>query len=145
MTFGFLTIFSLRSPCGGKSVPTLQPWRKRLVSKSSTFAGRTSAVENHHRFEGFNFLPEEGAALFRTLPRGEFSIRGFPAKDLRSFSPTRIPSDDPLAQAFTRPWSHQEGKQALHILSDGVRTPGCNHALKLREITVIHQLALGCP
>jgi hypothetical protein len=48
-------------------------------------------VENDHRFKGFNLLSEEDTALFRTLLRGEFTISGFTAKDLRQLLSDRNP------------------------------------------------------
>ena len=45
------------------------------------------AKDNHRSFRGFNLFQQQDFQLFLTLARGEWSISGFRAADLRAFMP----------------------------------------------------------
>ena len=102
-------------------------------------------VENDHRFKGFNLLAEEDAALFRTLLRGEFTISGFTARQLRQLLSDRNPGQ--MTRLLRRLRAHglikKVGKRYKYYLTEFGRQ-AATMALKLREMTVIPQLALDC-
>lgn len=99
-------------------------------------------VENDHRFKGFNLLSEEDATLFRTLLRGEFTISGFTAKDLRPLLSDKNPGQ--MTRLLRRLRAHglikKVGKRYKYYLTEFGRQAS-SMALKLREMTVIPQLA----
>jgi hypothetical protein len=103
-------------------------------------------VENDHRFKGFNLLSEEDAALFRTLLRGEFTISGFTAKELRQLFADKNPGQ--MTRLLRRLRAHglikKVSKRYKYYLTEFGRQ-ATTMALKLREMTVIPQLALDCP
>jgi len=103
-------------------------------------------VENDHRFKGFNLLSEEDATLFRTLLRGEFTISGFTAKELRQLLSHMNPGQ--MTRLLRRLRAHslikKVGKRYKYYLTEFGRQ-AATMALKLREMTVIPQLALACP
>ena len=103
-------------------------------------------VENDHRFKGFNLLSEEDAALFRTLLRGEFTISGFSAKELRQLFADKNPGQ--MTRLLRRLRAHglikKVSKRYKYYLTEFGRQ-ATTMALKLREMTVIPQLALDCP
>lgn len=103
-------------------------------------------VENDHRFKGFNLLSEEDATLFRTLLRGEFTISGFTAKNLRQLLSEKNPGQ--MTRLLRRLRAHglikKVSQRYKYYLTEFGRQ-AATMALKLREITVIPQLALACP
>jgi len=103
-------------------------------------------VENAHRFKGFNLLSEEDATLFRTLLRGEFTISGFTAKHLRQLLPDKNPGQ--MTRLLRRLRAHglikKVSQRYKYYLTEFGRQ-AATMALKLREMTVIPQLALDCP
>jgi hypothetical protein len=46
-------------------------------------------VEEDRSYKGLNFFDEADQAMLETLAHGEFSLRGFQSKDLRSFFPDK--------------------------------------------------------
>jgi hypothetical protein len=102
-------------------------------------------VENDHRFKGFNLLSEEDATLFRTLLRGEFTISGFTAKDLRYLLSNKNPGQ--MTRLLRRLRAHglikKVSKRYKYYLTEFGRQ-AVTMALKLREMTVIPQLAFDC-
>jgi len=102
-------------------------------------------VENDQRFKGFNLLSEEDAALFRTLLRGEFTISGFTARQLRQLLSDRNPGQ--MTRLLRRLRAHglikKVSKRYKYYLTEFGRQ-AATMALKLREMTVIPQLALDC-
>jgi len=103
-------------------------------------------VENDHRFKGFNLLAEEDVTLFRSLLRGEFTISGFTAKDLRQLLSDKNPGQ--MTRLLRRLRAHglikKVSKRYKYYPTEFGRQ-AATMALKLREMTVIPQLALGCP
>jgi hypothetical protein len=103
-------------------------------------------VENDHRFKGFNLLSEEDAALFRTLLRGEFTISGFTAKELRQLLADKNPGQ--MTRLLRRLRAHglikKVSKRYKYYLTEFGRQ-AATMALKLRELTVIPELASACP
>jgi DNA-binding transcriptional ArsR family regulator len=102
-------------------------------------------VENDQRFKGFNLLSEEDATLFRTLLRGEFTISGFTARDLRQLLTDKNPGQ--ITRLLRRLRAHglikKVSKRYKYYLTEFGRQAS-SMALKLREMTVIPQLALDC-
>lgn len=102
-------------------------------------------VENDYRFKGFNLLSEEDSAFFRTLLRGEFTIRGFTARQLRQLLSDRNPGQ--MTRLLRRLRAHglikKVGKRYKYYLTEFGRQ-AATMGLKLREMTVIPQLALDC-
>lgn len=102
-------------------------------------------VENDHRFKGFNLLSEEDAALFRTLLRGEFTISGFTARDLRQLlSDKNSGQMTRLLKRLRHGLIKKVSKRYKYYLTEFGRQ-AATMALKLREMTVIPQLAFDCP
>lgn len=103
-------------------------------------------VENDHRFKGFNLLSEEDATLFRTLLRGEFTISGFTARELRRLFADK--NSGQMTRLLRRLRAHglikKVGKRYKYYLTDFGRQ-AATMALKLREMTVIPQLAFDGP
>lgn len=103
-------------------------------------------VENDRRFKGFNLLAEKDATLFRTLLRGEFTISGFTAKDLRHLLSDKKPGQ--MTRLLRRLRAHglikKVGKRYKYYLTEFGRQAS-SMALKLREMTVIPQLAFDNP
>ena len=103
-------------------------------------------VENDHRFKGFNLLSEEDATLFRTLLRGEFTISGLTAKELRKLLSDK--NSGQITRLLRRLRVHElikkVGKRYKYYLTEFGRQ-AATMALKLRELTVIPQLALDRP
>lgn len=103
-------------------------------------------VENDHRFKGFNRLSEEDAALFRTLLRGEFTISGFTARDLRQLLSDK--NSGQMTRLLRRLRAHglikKDGERYKYYLTEFGRQ-AATMALKLRQMTVIPQLAFDCP
>lgn len=102
-------------------------------------------VENDHRFRGFNLLAEEDASLLRTLLRGEFTISGFTAKDLRPFLADKNPGQ--ITRLLRRLRAHglikKVSQRYKYYLTEFGRQ-AATMALKLRQMTIIQQFALGC-
>lgn len=102
-------------------------------------------VENDQRFKGFNLLSEEDATLFRTLLRGEFTISGFTAKNLRQLLSDKNPGQ--ITRLLRRLRAHglikKVSQRYKYYLTEFGRQ-AATMALKLREMTVIPQLALAC-
>ena len=103
-------------------------------------------VENDQRFKGFNLLSEEDTALFRTLLRGEFTISGFTAKELRKLLSDKNPGQ--MTRLLRRLRAHglikKVSKRYKYYLTEFGRQ-AATMALKLRALTVIPQLAFDCP
>jgi hypothetical protein len=103
-------------------------------------------VENEQRFKGFNLLAEEDAALFRILLRGEFTISGFTAKQLRQWIADKNPGQ--MTRLLRRLRAHglikKVSQRYKYYLTEFGRQ-AATMALKLREMTVIPQLASDCP
>lgn len=101
-------------------------------------------VENNHRYKGFNLLSEEDATLFRTLMCGEFTISGFTAKELRQRIPDK--NSGQMTRLLRRLRTHglvkKVGKRYKYYLTEFGRQAAAM-ALKLREMTIIPQLASG--
>jgi hypothetical protein len=102
-------------------------------------------MENQHRHKGFNLFSEEDTCLFRSLLQGEFCIRGFTNKQLRSqYLPDKSPSQ--VTRLLKRLRVHgvikKVGSRYKYYLTDFGRETAAM-TLKLRELVVIPQLAFA--
>ena len=101
-------------------------------------------VKNQHRFKGFNLLAKEDTSLFRHLMRGEFFISGFSNKCLRQLMPNK--NSGQITRLLKRLQVHKlikkVGRRYKYYLTEFGRQATLM-ALKLREMVIIPQLALG--
>lgn len=129
-------------------VPTWCPFRLQFYFNGHAWlaAQLKQNGEKDHRFKGFNLLSEEDAALFRTLLRGEFAISGFTAKPLRQLLADK--NSGQMTRLLRRLRAHglikKVGKRYKYYLTK-FGWQAATMALKLRELTVIPQLAFDCP
>jgi len=99
-------------------------------------------MEKNHSYKGFNLLAEADANLLRVLLRGEFTISGFSARDLRPFlaDKTRGQISRIIKRLRVHGFLKKVGKRYKYYLTQFGRFVA-TMALKLRELFVIPQLA----
>jgi hypothetical protein len=99
-------------------------------------------VENNHRYKGFNLLSEEDATVLRVLLRGEFTISGFTARQMRPILPDKNAGQ--ISRLVKRLRVHglikKIGRTYKYYLTQLGRQVAVM-ALKLRELYVIPALA----
>jgi hypothetical protein len=101
----------------------------------------TPVHEGDRSYRGFNLFHGPDLALFRTILRGEFTLSGFQARQLRRHLPDR--SGSQLSRLLKRLRTHglikKVGKRYKYYLTTLGRTVA-TAALKLRELVVIPML-----
>lgn len=102
-------------------------------------------VQNEGRsYRGFNLFDAEDEALFSAIARGEFNITGMQNKTLRRFLPDR--SSGQVSRLLKRLRMHGLIKKIGHTYKYYLTRFGnvvIPTGLKLRELVIIPQLALG--
>jgi len=99
-------------------------------------------MEKNHSYKGFNLLAEADANLLRLLLRGEFTISGFSACDLRPFlaDKTRGQISRIIKRLRVHGFIKKVGKRYKYYLTQFGRL-AATMTLKLKELFVIPQLA----
>ena len=101
-------------------------------------------TENDRRYKGFNLLLEEDASFFRLLNRGEFFISGFTNRSIRLHLPHK--SSGQISRLLKRLRVHglikKVARRYKYYFTDFGRHVVLM-ALKLRELVIIPELALG--
>ncbi len=104
-----------------------------------------NVTDKNHTYKGFNFFNDEDQQIFLTIARGEYNIRGFQNKNIRT--KLREKNHKPnvsYPEAAESPWVNQKithsYKYYLTTLGRKVISPG----LKLKELVIIPQLAVQC-
>ncbi len=102
-----------------------------------------NVTEKNHTYKGFNFFSDEDQQIFLTIARGEFNIRGFQNKNLRTKLMEKTTSQ--MCRIIKRLRVHGLIRKITHSYKYHLTTLGRKVialGLKLKELVIIPQLAV---
>lgn len=100
-------------------------------------------IENNHTYKGFNFFSDDDQQIFLIIVRGEYNIRGFQNKDLRTSLVQKFTSQ--MCRILKRLRVHGLINKVVHSYKYHLTSLGCRVValgLKLKELVIIPQLAV---
>lgn len=102
-----------------------------------------NVTEKNHTYKGFNFFNDDDQQIFLTIARGEFNIRGFQNKNLRTKLTEKTTSQ--ICRIIKRLRVHGLIRKITHSYKYHLTTLGRKVialGLKLKELVIIPQLAV---